>query len=141
MYHKTGPLHACEFQAEKVSISHLHFLLILQIWSMKVGVKEHHSKGEGDNGVLGLELGCKVGVALGEPLAEDLHDPLNLLRLAGDPDVSKQFSQGLVDPEAAEVKVLDEAGQDFHGEGRLEVAQVLAHLLLGQSRTPLVEEP
>ena len=74
---------------------YLHFLLVFEVGCVKVGVEEHHSKGEGHDGVGRLELGGKAGIALGKPFAKDLHDPLDLLGLAGDTDVTEQLPQRL----------------------------------------------
>ena len=117
-----------------------HLLLVLEVGRVEVGVEEHDGEGQRDDRLRRPQLGREPRVALGVTLAEHLHDALDLLRLARHPHPRQQHPEGLVQPRGRKVEVLDEARQDLHGEGTLELAQVLAHLLLGQSAVPLVQE-
>ena len=62
---------------------------------MKVGVEEYDGEGEDEGGVgRGVQLGHEVGVALTISLAEHLHQPLDLLRLARHAEVCLELAEG-----------------------------------------------
>ena len=63
---------------------------------MEVCVEEDDGEGEDEGGVggAGVELGDEVGVALAVPLAEHLHQALDLLRLARHAEVRLELAQG-----------------------------------------------
>ena len=71
------------------------YLLRLEAGRVEVGVEEDDGEGQDEGGVGGrVQLGHEVGVALAVPLAEHLHQPLDLLRLAGHAEVCLELAEG-----------------------------------------------
>ena len=72
------------------------YLLRLEAGRVEVCVEEDNGEGEDEGGVggAGVELGDEVGVALAVPLAEHLHQALDLLRLARHAEVRLELAQG-----------------------------------------------
>ena len=73
----------------------ISYLLRLEAGRVEVGVEEDDGEGQDEGGVGGrVQLGHEVGVALAVPLAEHLHQPLDLLRLAGHAEVCLELAEG-----------------------------------------------
>ena len=72
------------------------YLFRLEAGRVEVCVEEDDGEGEDEGGVggAGVELGDEVGVALAVPLAEHLHQPLDLLRLARHAEVCLELAEG-----------------------------------------------
>ena len=72
------------------------YLFRLEAGRVEVCVEEDDGEGEDEGGVggAGVELGDEVRVALAVPLAEHLHQALDLLRLARHAEVRLELAQG-----------------------------------------------
>ena len=70
------------------------YLLRLEAGRVEVGVEEYDGEGEDEGGVGRVQLGRQLRVALAVPLAEHLHQTLDLLRLARHAEVRLELAEG-----------------------------------------------
>lgn len=100
---------------------------------MQIRVEHDNREGQDKDGVGRPEARDDVLVAAAVPRREHLHEPLDLLRFSGHPEVRLELPQSDVDGHAAEIELRGEALQDCHVEGALEIPEVLADHLLAEA--------
>lgn len=107
-----------------------HTTLGFEVWRVQVGVEHYDCKRKDEHCVRGTQSGHDVGITLAVALAENFHQSLDLLSLAGHSEVRLELSQGNVDLHPRQVQLVREALEHRHIKRALKVAQVLADHLL-----------
>ena len=100
---------------------------------MQVGVEHNDGEGQDEYRVRIAESSHHLRIAHAVTVAEHFHEPLDLLRLAGHPEVSLELAQSHVDLHGGQVELLDEVVEGGHVERVLQIAQVLADHLLADA--------
>lgn len=97
-----------------------HALLRLEVRRVQIGVEHDDCEREHEYRVGRAQPGYHVRIALTVPLTEHFHQTLDLLRLAGHPEVRLEFAQGHVHLHARQVQLLREASKNTtHNQVRL----------------------